>query len=315
MALHWVHENVEAFGGDPTRVTLMGISAGAKMLGSLLTLPEVQELASQVVLESGAMQSFRSVHTARCVAMDYEKHLGIASEKELLTMPAEQLVLAQAHFCAEPGTTCYFGPVMDDILFREGETHSWKGAALLGSGRNELVHSARRKDFAGVCDRMIGNLFGNNVVYAREALTREEEPLLCESSMEERWTRVLSDFMYRFYTDQLAKRLVKEGNPVWVYSFEFGPACHGMGFSFLQHEENKPIFGVAEEDLSLAREVSDQMRRYVRRFVMQGDPNGGEDLEWPCYEGSRKMIFDRETHVEDRPEDTLMGFPEFVYER
>ena len=38
-ALHWVKENVEAFGGDPDRVTLMGQGHGAALVNILMISP------------------------------------------------------------------------------------------------------------------------------------------------------------------------------------------------------------------------------------------------------------------------------------
>lgn len=39
MGLHWVRENIRAFGGDPTRITLMGHDTGAALVNLLLLSP------------------------------------------------------------------------------------------------------------------------------------------------------------------------------------------------------------------------------------------------------------------------------------
>jgi carboxylesterase type B len=56
LAVRWVQENIESFGGDPAKITLWGQSAGAEAVSNLLTAygGQLNGLFAQVVLESGS---------------------------------------------------------------------------------------------------------------------------------------------------------------------------------------------------------------------------------------------------------------------
>ena len=55
-ALHWVHDNIAEFGGDPARVMIVGHSAGSLNVEALLASPAASGLFSAAVMESGLLR-------------------------------------------------------------------------------------------------------------------------------------------------------------------------------------------------------------------------------------------------------------------
>lgn len=68
MAMRWVRENAAAFGGDPTRVTLFGESAGSISVNVLVSSQLARGAFDKFILESsawadgerGSVQSFEA---------------------------------------------------------------------------------------------------------------------------------------------------------------------------------------------------------------------------------------------------------------
>jgi para-nitrobenzyl esterase len=95
LGLQWVKRNVARFGGDPERITVAGVSAGAFSIGSLLSLPETQGLFQQAILASGSDQRIFGAPVAAELAHDFLRAAQVTSVDALRHLSEEELLAAQ----------------------------------------------------------------------------------------------------------------------------------------------------------------------------------------------------------------------------
>jgi len=156
-ALRWVQEHIALFGGDPRRVTVAGVSAGAGAITHLMGLSGSEALFERVILQSPSMQS-HSLEDAQRIRHALAGVLGVAPTRQALAaVPLALLTRALASFMGNEVLKKQWGlrpknyfpvrPVVDGHLIemeplpaieKRLRSGGAKRAVLLGSNAEEM---------------------------------------------------------------------------------------------------------------------------------------------------------------------------------
>ncbi|MBQ9563348.1 MAG: carboxylesterase family protein [Lachnospiraceae bacterium] len=273
LALQWVQENIEAFGGDPDNVTIIGESAGAVCVDALCVSPLARGLFRRAILESSTVSSaepphsYRSFEKAVSSGKDLMERYGCASVDELRALPAEKIVgeMDTQHHITVDGSVL----PADPYVLRSQGVHN-EEALLHGYNSEEsgpfiLFGHANAKNYEGKVRAFFGE-YADRVLALYPGRTDEEA--------DRNWTDIYSAIYFNYSHYCLNRLALREGIPVWEYYFSKDNGRLGAWHS----GEMVYTFGVIPEGSKLydARdyEVEAEMHRAWVNFAAGGDPNG-----------------------------------------
>ncbi|KAL9962059.1 hypothetical protein ACROYT_G031124 [Oculina patagonica] len=149
-ALHWVHDNIEGFGGDPKKVTIFGESAGGSSVALHMLSPLSDGLYSKVILQSGtAAATFSGIDNKTAIdsARAFASHLGCSMselKRCLLSKNVSEILKAQESTLGDAVTLHPILPVVDFNFLHDHPFNllvngkfNWTVPAMIGVTKNE----------------------------------------------------------------------------------------------------------------------------------------------------------------------------------
>ncbi|MFE9605642.1 carboxylesterase/lipase family protein [Streptomyces hokutonensis] len=307
-ALTWVRDNIDAFGGDPAKVTVAGQSAGGGAAQTLMATPAAHGLFRAAISQSGAVRSPQHRRDALADSARLTERTGVpalASALRDLTVD-ELLALQDALATPEAGLT--LAPFADGELipipvaeaFADGSAASVP--LVLGFTQREFnppvgTTPAEAPASAPTPAEAVQAVLAAHGL-APEAVSAYVTLHNDEDDPAQRVGQALTDAIFRGPSLALAEARAHHELPTWLYHFTYGSAAHCVeipfAFDLLDAERVTAATGPHPP-----QPLADAMHGAWVAFVRDLDPGP----EWPRYTNKRRttMTWDTTPHTLDDP--------------
>ena len=315
-ALKWVQRNIAAFGGDPSNVTILGVTGGGADASVLVVSDLAKGLFSHAILESPIWSRFPTLQEAeQGVGAQIVEAVGCTNDPDvaacLRAKPMADIVTA-APF-KDPATESEdYAPRIDGFLLKgnpvdliKGDRGPSKVALMFGSTADEinahaldsdddvtatiLSPTANDTDYEVAVKARFGEMIVAQVLSLYPSADYSTSPLLNlgRSAPFAAMLAVLTDSEVTCPVRALARHASTGGRPVYRYFFthaiENDPKIGFLGA--FGNQDNWFVFKATPYAYTLDElTLADVIQGYWAAFATTGDPNGGNRPVWPAYE-------------------------------
>ena len=331
-SLKWVRDNIAAFGGDPSNVTIFGQSGGGGKVTTLLATPCAKGLFHKAIVQSGSMLRTMESKYSRKIGIATVRNLGLDASSidkisevpygELLAAGEKAIAQVKAEADRDGVASFIFGwaPTVDGAVLPsqpfdpQAPAISADIPMIIGTTRHEFsmttyvpaLRNAGREEVIGILKGRYGEGTERFLELFAKAYPGSKPADMLDA-----------DFVFRPSAIEQALRKSLQGvAPVYMYMFNWeSPVLDGILRS--THCMEIPfVFNNADRHASMtgggaqAMELASKMSHCWAEFARCGKPSAEGLPEWEPFEAEKRavMFFDNTCKMSYSHDKELMDF-------